>query len=225
MHRFFSDSRIAAYEPVLGHENVKTVVSAALERARSNGPTDNYAVLIAEVLLDLAKAASENLRPVINGAGILLHTNLGRAPISAAAWDSAAAIASGYSNLEYDLPAGARGSRHSRLGAVLRELTGAEDSVVVNNCAAAVVLILDTFARNREVVIARNELIEIGGEFRLPEVFERSGARLIEVGAANKVYLRDYERALAANTALIFRSHLSNFRLSGFTERVSVAEL
>ena len=225
VHRFFSDSRIAAYEPVLGHENVKTVVSAALERARSNGPTDNYAVLIAEVLLDLAKAASENLRPVINGAGILLHTNLGRAPISAAAWDSAAAIASGYSNLEYDLPAGARGSRHSRLGAVLRELTGAEDSVVVNNCAAAVVLILDTFARNREVVIARNELIEIGGEFRLPEVFERSGARLIEVGAANKVYLRDYERALAANTALIFRSHLSNFRLSGFTERVSVAEL
>jgi len=134
-------------------------------------------------------------------------------------------IGSGYSNLEYDLDAGARGSRYARLSDLLREVTGAQDGIVVNNCAAAVLLILDTFAKGREVVVARNQLVDIGGGFRLPEVFERSGARLVEAGTANKVYLRDYERALTAQTALLFRSHQSNFRISGFTHETSAQEL
>ena len=225
VHRFFSDPRVTVYEPMLGHENVKSIVAASLERARSDGGAGDYEALSAAIQRDLAIAASENLRRVVNATGVLLHTNFGRAPIARAAFDSTSVIASGYSNLEYDLGKGTRGSRYSRLAQILRELTGAEDSVIVNNCAAAVVLTLDTFAQDRDVVIARNELIEIGGEFRLPDVFARSGARLVEVGAANKVYLRDYEQALTANTALLFRSHLSNFRLTGFTERVSVAEL
>ncbi len=225
VHRFFSDRRIAAYEPALGHENVKRVLTDVLDRARADGASSDYRTLSAAVLRDLDRAASRTLRDVINATGVLLHTNLGRAPISRVALGAASDLASGYTNLEYDLNEGRRGSRYSRLAPVLRELTGAQDAIVVNNCAAAVVLILDTFARNRDVVIARNELIEIGGEFRLPDVFARSGARLVEVGTANKVYLRDYERALNANSALIFRSHLSNFRLSGFTQRVTVSAL
>ncbi|MBV9149986.1 MAG: L-seryl-tRNA(Sec) selenium transferase [Candidatus Eremiobacteraeota bacterium] len=225
VHRFFSDPRIAAYETLLGHENVKSVVAAVLDRARGDGAIPDYDALSTVVLSDLSQEAAETLRPLINATGVLLHTNLGRAPISQTAWEAATESTTGYSNLEYDLAEGRRGSRYSRVSALLVELTGAQDAIVVNNCAAAVVLILDTFARAREVVIARNELIEIGGEFRLPDVFARSGAILVEVGAANKVYLRDFERALNANTALLFRSHLSNFRLSGFTERVSSADL
>ncbi|MBV8363394.1 MAG: L-seryl-tRNA(Sec) selenium transferase [Candidatus Eremiobacteraeota bacterium] len=225
MHRFLSDPRIAPFEITLGRQNVKSVVFWALERARSDGAVNDFEALNTAIVRQLKQIATEALRPVINATGVLLHTNLGRAPISCDALSSSARIASQYSNLEYDLAHGTRGSRYSRLGHVLRELTGAEDSLVVNNCAAAIVLMLDTFARNRDVVIARNELIEIGGEFRLPEIFTRSGARVVDVGTTNKVHVRDYEAALTANTALIFRSHFSNFRLSGFTKRVSVAEL
>jgi len=225
VHRFFSDHRITVYEPVLGHENVRTVVAGVLEQARHDGTASSYEGLSDVVLHGLAKAASQTLLAVINATGVMLHTNLGRAPISRAAWDAAGEIATGYSNIEFDLDSGRRDSRYSRVSAILRELSGAEDAIVVNNCAAAVVLILDTFARNRDVIVARNELIEIGGEFRLPEVFARSGAHLVEVGAANKVYLRDYERTLSAKSALLFRSHFSNFRTIGFTERVGGAEL
>jgi L-seryl-tRNA(Ser) seleniumtransferase len=165
------------------------------------------------------------LVPVINGTGILLHTNLGRAPLAASALDAMSAIGAGYSNLEYDLAEGRRGSRYARATSLLQTVTGAQDALVVNNCAAAVLLILDTFAKNREVVVSRNQLIEIGGGFRLPDVLERSGARLVEVGATNKVYLKDYERALTPDTALLLRSHPSNYRISGFTHDVEGAEL
>lgn len=225
VHRFLSDDRIGAYEPVLGHGNLKSTIVAVLDRARTDGVELSYHHLSAEVIHSLASAAAETLNTVINATGILLHTNFGRAPISRQAWDEAAKLATGYSNLEYDLLTGGRGSRYSRLSAILREVAGAEDGIVVNNCAAAVLLILDTFAKGREVVVARNQLIEIGGGFRLPEVFERAGARLVEVGATNKVYLRDYERALTPRTALLFRSHLSNFAMSGFTHDVAPAQL
>ena len=167
---------------------------------------------------------------MLNGTGILLHTNLGRAPLARAALDAIAETAGGASNVEYDLDDGARGSRYDRLGALLRAATGAEDALVVNNCAAAVLLVLDTLARGadgspREVVVARSQLIEIGGGFRLPDVLARSGATLVEVGATNKVRIDDYARALSPRTALLFRAHPSNYRIEGFTEEVSGAEL
>jgi L-seryl-tRNA(Ser) seleniumtransferase len=167
---------------------------------------------------------------VINATGILLHTNLGRAPLAPEALAAIADAAGGASNLEYDLEAGTRGSRYDRLGALLRAATGAEDALVVNNCAAAVLLVLDTFARApdggpREVIVARNQLVEIGGGFRLPDVLARSGARLVEVGATNKVRLEDYARALSPRTALLLRAHASNYRIEGFTAAVGGAAL
>jgi L-seryl-tRNA(Ser) seleniumtransferase len=173
----------------------------------------------------LALVEMDELVDVLNGTGILLHTNLGRAPLAREALEAAAAVSGGYSNLEFDLAGGTRGSRYARVSTLLRETTGAEDALVVNNCAAAVLLVLDTFGKGREVVVSRNQLIEIGGGFRLPDVLARSGATLVEVGATNKVYLRDFERALGANTALLLRSHTSNYRIEGFTADVAAADL
>jgi L-seryl-tRNA(Ser) seleniumtransferase len=162
---------------------------------------------------------------VLNGTGVLLHTNLGRAPLAAEALDAIRDASAGYSNLEFDLESGERGSRYDRLGGLLRAATGAASSLVVNNCAAAMLLILDTFARGREAIVARNALIEIGGGFRLPDVLVRSGATLVEVGATNKVYAADFARALSPNTGLILRAHPSNYRISGFVADVVPAEL
>jgi L-seryl-tRNA(Ser) seleniumtransferase len=226
VHRFLSDVRVAAYEPLIGRENCKRAIANLLGEARASGASSfAFEDLVQTLLLGLHERAAEGLTGVINATGILLHTNLGRAPIAPEALEAAALLGSGYSNLEYDLHDGQRGSRYSRVSHLLQEVTGAQDGIVVNNCAAAVLLILDTFAKGREVVIARNELIEIGGGFRLPDVFARSGAQLVEVGAANKVYLSDYERALSAQSALLFRSHLSNFRIVGFTQTVTGSEL
>jgi L-seryl-tRNA(Ser) seleniumtransferase len=161
----------------------------------------------------------------INATGVLLHTNLGRAPLAREAIDAIADAASGYSNLEFDLASGERGSRYDRLGSLLAAATGAEASLVVNNCAAALLLILDTFARAREVVVARNALIEIGGGFRLPDVLARSGATLVEVGATNKVYVADFARAFTPQTALLLRAHPSNYRITGFVADPPPAEL
>jgi L-seryl-tRNA(Ser) seleniumtransferase len=163
--------------------------------------------------------------PVINATGILLHTNLGRAPLAPDALAAIERMAHGYSNLEYDLGAGDRGSRYARLGDALREATGAQDAVVVNNCAAAVLLILDTFARGRETIVARNQLVEIGGGFRIPDVLSRSGTTLVEVGTTNRVYVEDFEGALSPRTALLLRTHASNYTIEGFTKDVSGAQL
>jgi L-seryl-tRNA(Ser) seleniumtransferase len=182
-------------------------------------------MLSAQVLEKLERSAFDLLVPVINGTGILLHTNLGRAPLAREAFEAMNASGGGYSNLEYDLAEGKRGSRYARATSLLQSLTGAQDALVVNNCAAAVLLILDTFAKDREVVVSRNQLIEIGGGFRLPDVLKRSGAHLVEVGATNKVYLKDYERALTPETALLLRSHPSNYRIVGFTRDVEGREL
>jgi L-seryl-tRNA(Ser) seleniumtransferase len=172
-----------------------------------------------------ARRAQPVLRRVVNATGVVLHTNLGRAPLAAAAVARLGEVAAGYSNLEYDLAEGARGSRHDHLAARLRSLTGAEDALVVNNNAAAVLLALSALAEGREVVVSRGELIEIGDGFRIPEVLARSGARLVEVGTTNKTRAADYEAAIGPDTAAILRVHQSNFRVVGFAERPPLAQL
>jgi len=166
-----------------------------------------------------------SLRPVLNATGVVLHTNLGRAPLAPAALARIGALAAGYCNLEYELDTRRRGSRHVHAAALLRQLCGAEDAVVVNNNAAAVLLCLSALAAGREVVVSRGELIEIGGSFRLPEVMVASGARLREVGTTNRTHLRDYEGAIGPETGLLLKAQRSNFAVVGFTAEVDPAEL
>jgi len=165
------------------------------------------------------------LRKVINATGIIIHTNLGRASLSRDALDRLQEVGAGYSNLEFDLVRGQRGLRYDHVGDLLCRLTGAEDALVVNNNAAAVLLVLNTLASNREAVVSRGELIEIGGEFRIPDVMERSGARLREVGTTNRTHLSDYEGACGDQTAMILKVHTSNYRIVGFTEEVALTDL
>lgn len=166
-----------------------------------------------------------SLRPVINGTGIILHTNLGRAPLSERALRAVEAVAGGYSNLEYRLDSGSRGSRHDHVTEILRELCGTEDAMVVNNNAAAVLLSLAALARGKEVLVSRGEMIEIGGSFRIPDVCEQSGAVLREVGTTNRTRLADYRGALNEETGAVFKAHTSNYRIVGFTEETSLEEL
>jgi L-seryl-tRNA(Ser) seleniumtransferase len=173
--------------------------------------------------LNIARAPS--LRRVINATGVIVHTNLGRAPLAETALDRVREIARGYSNLEYDVDAGGRGSRQDHIAGILRRLTGAEAALVVNNNAAAVLLALAALAEGREVLVSRGELIEIGDGFRIPDVLERSGARLREVGTTNRTRAGDYETAIGPETAVLLRVHQSNFRVVGFTARPSLREL
>ena len=172
--------------------------------------------------------ALPSLRRVLNATGVVLHTNLGRAPLAASAIARVLEVARGYSNLEYRLDAAdgrARGSRHDHVAELLAELCGAEAALVVNNCAAAVLLTLSALAAGKEVIVSRGELVEIGGNFRVPDVMRASGARLVEVGTTNRTRLDDYERAITSDTALLLKVHRSNFALVGFTEDVATAEL
>ncbi len=181
--------------------------------------------LAERVLAELAGARRPRLRRVLNATGVIVHTNLGRAPLAGEAIARVADVARGYSNLEYDLTAGARGSRQDHVAPIIRRLTGAEAALVVNNNAAAVMLALAALAEGREVLVSRGELIEIGDGFRIPDVLARSGARLIEVGTTNRTRAADYERAIGPETALLLRVHQSNFRVVGFTERPTPAQL
>ncbi len=230
MRRFLDEPAVAGFAALFGTTVVKATVDDVLRDVRARAVRERQAIPAFETLLGrvaarLAHIENDALVPLLNGTGILLHTNLGRAPLAREALDAMVAIAGGYSNLEFDLEGGVRGSRYARVTALARAVTGAEDALVVNNCAAAVLLILDTFAKGREVVVSRNQLVEIGGGFRLPDVLARSGATLVEVGATNKVYVADFERALSARTALLMRSHTSNYRIEGFTADVTAAEL
>src|SRR6266566_5811059 len=183
-----------------------------------------------EALLDTAEHLLEieqrpHLQPVINATGVIINTNLGRAPLSKEALQAMQQVAGGYSNLEYDLEAGERGSRHTHVAALLCELTGAEASLVTNNNAAAVLLALSTLTAGREVVISRGQLVEIGGGFRVPDVMRQSGCQLVEVGTTNRTRLSDYEAALSERTALLLAVHPSNFSITGFTEATPVKAL
>ncbi len=174
---------------------------------------------------ELERALKPSLKPLINATGVVVHTNLGRSLLPEELFDSMFKIAVNYSNLEYDLEKGRRGSRYSHVEEILCELTGAEAALVVNNNAAAVLITLETLAKGREVIVSRGELVEIGGSFRIPDVMARSGAILREVGATNRTHLADYERAIGENTALLMKVHQSNFAIVGFTLSVSMREL
>jgi L-seryl-tRNA(Ser) seleniumtransferase len=210
----------------LPHEVAVAAAREVLARAREEITAGHDPGDLAERALATAAAhAAPSLRRAINATGVVLHTNLGRAPLASAAVERVREVASSYSNLEYDLREGSRGSRHDHLAALIRRLTGAEDALVVNNNAAAVLLALSALAEGREVVVSRGELIEIGDGFRIPDVLARSGARLIEVGTTNRTRAADYEAAFGAGTALLLRVHQSNFRTVGFTERPTLREL
>jgi L-seryl-tRNA(Ser) seleniumtransferase len=209
-----------------GHALVLTAARAALTRAREEiragyEPGD----IVSRVMYELDARMRPGLRRVLNATGVVIHTNLGRAPLAAAALERVCETAAGYSNLEYDLEAGARGSRQDHVAAALRELTGAEGALVVNNNAAAVLLALAALAEGREVLVSRGELVEIGDGFRIPDVLSRSGAQLVEVGTTNRTRLADYERAVTERTAVLLRVHQSNFRIVGFTELPRVRDL
>jgi L-seryl-tRNA(Ser) seleniumtransferase len=177
------------------------------------------------VLLKLDDFLKPNLRRVINATGVILHTGLGRAPLSQSAKDNLTIIAEGFCNLEYDLKTGKRGQRLSLVDDLLCGLTGAESSAVVNNNAAAVLLSLNSLAYRKEVIVSRGELVEIGGAFRIPEVIKKSGAKLVEIGTTNKTRLNDYEKAISLKTGAILKAHTSNYKVMGFTEEVDIREL
>jgi L-seryl-tRNA(Ser) seleniumtransferase len=181
--------------------------------------------MAAEVLVEIARRSRPSLRRVINGTGVVLHTNLGRAPLSAAATAALDEVAGHYSNLELDLDSGERGSRHDHVEAVLCELLGAPAAIVVNNAAAALLLSLASIAAGREAIVSRGELVEIGGSFRVPDVMSQSGVRLREVGTTNRTHLADYQHALGPDTAAILKVHTSNYRLVGFVADTSIGEL
>jgi L-seryl-tRNA(Ser) seleniumtransferase len=216
------DERLAG-EP---HELAVSAARSVLDRARGDIRAGRVPdELVEAVLAELARARKPSLRRVLNATGVLVHTNLGRAPLSEEALARVVEVGAGYSNLEYDLARGERGSRQDHLAPLLCRLTGAEAALVVNNNAAAVLLALAALAEGREVVVSRGELIEIGDGFRIPEVLARSGARLVEVGTTNRTRAADYERAIGPETALLLRVHQSNFRVVGFSERPALAEV
>ena len=181
--------------------------------------------MMAEIENTMEKLSSYSLRPLINATGIVIHTNLGRSILSEKSLENIKKVSGSFSNLEYDLKAGKRGKRYTHVIRVLKEVTGAEDALIVNNNAAAVFLCLNTLSKGKEAIVSRGELVEIGGSFRMPEVMSASSAILREVGTTNKTHLHDYERAINDNTALIVKVHKSNFRVSGFVDEVSVEDL
>jgi L-seryl-tRNA(Ser) seleniumtransferase len=206
-----------------GRTPVVDALRGALGDARARGEAAPAAQLVGAAAQRLARPPS--LRPALNATGVIVHTNMGRAPLAAAAIERVAAVAAGYSTLELDVGTGRRGSRHTHLAPLLRELTGAEDGLAVNNNAAAVLLCLAATAAGREVLIGRGELIEIGDGFRIPDILAQSGARLVEVGTTNRTHAADYARAIGPDTGAILRVHQSNFRVVGFTDRPALAEL
>lgn len=210
-----------------GHPRAVEAVRQALNEARDairNGeivPSQTELIDRAQTLLSVRPSP----RPVINATGVILHTNLGRAPLSESAQQAMIAAAAGYSDLEYDLESGGRGKRDTHLETLITALTGAEAATVVNNNAAATLLMLTALAQKREVILSRGQLVEIGGGFRVPDVLMQSGAQLVEVGTTNRTRIADFERAITPDTALLMRVHSSNFKMIGFTEQPTLAEL
>ena len=212
---------------------LRDAVNACLEQKRngirSGAVLDenelNAAALLPESREFVRKAARVSLRRVVNGTGVVAHTNLGRSLLAEKALQAVAMAGKGYTNLELNLDTGSRGSRHSHAEPLLCRVTGAEAALAVNNNAAAVFLVLDTFCRDKEVLVSRGELVEIGGSFRIPDIMEKSGAVLREVGATNRTRLADYARAVTEKTAALMKVHPSNYRITGFHEETSIREL
>jgi L-seryl-tRNA(Ser) seleniumtransferase len=207
-------------------EAVRTVVAARREAILGGKAADlSLEAIDGDIQEQLRILSSFSLRRVINATGIVIHTNLGRSVLSERILENVVNAAGGYSTLEYDLAAGRRGQRHTHTQRLLSEITGAEDALIVNNNAAAVLLCLNSLAKGREVIVSRGELVEIGGSFRVPDVMSASGACLREVGTTNKTHLHDYSNAVNENTALLLKVHQSNYRIVGFTKDVKIEEL
>ncbi len=206
---------------------VRHALDALRDRLRQGGSNQAFdrESLIASVLAELSQRVAPSLRAVINGTGVVVHTNLGRSPLADAAETAIMNVTTRYSNLEYNLENGQRGRRNSHVEALVCELTGAEAALAVNNNAAAVMLALSSLAANRQVVVSRGELVEIGGSFRIPDVMRQSGATLVEVGTTNRTHARDYQTAVCDATALFLKVHTSNFAVVGFTAETSIREL
>jgi L-seryl-tRNA(Ser) seleniumtransferase len=220
--RLLLDERLGGLERPAALSAARAALARAREEIRAGlDPGD----LVERALGEAARAGRPRLRRTLNATGVILHTNLGRAPLAEAALDRVREVARGYSNLEVDLADGGRGSRQAHCAGLLRRLTGAEAALVVNNNAGAVLLALAALAEGREVIVSRGELIEIGDGFRIPDVLARSGARLVEVGTTNRTRAGDYERAIGPETALLLRVHQSNFRVVGFTEQPRLDQL
>ncbi len=227
--RVLSDERIKQLEETYPHVLLVNLVRQRLERERlsiaAGNPSPSIDEIVGSVSAQVCALENPSLRPVINASGVLLHTNLGRAPLSKEAIAAMEAVAHSYCNLEYNLDSGTRGSRHVHIESLLCQLTGSEAALVVNNNASAVLLGLTALAKRKEVIVSRGQAIEIGGGFRIPDVMRQSGAKLVEVGTTNCTYAADYEQAINPRTAALMHVHSSNFRLMGFTHEVTLDEL
>jgi L-seryl-tRNA(Ser) seleniumtransferase len=204
---------------------LKKTINDFREKVEGGAGIPGKTEILNELNLNLTKLISKSLKPVINATGIVVHTNLGRAPYGKAQLDDVTEVLEGYSNLEFDLENADRGSRYSHVTELLKFLTGAEDVLVVNNNAAAVMLILRAFCKNREVIVSRGELIEIGGSFRMPDIMKASDCKMIEVGTTNKTGIKDYENRITKRTAMLLKVHQSNYVIRGFTHEASLDEL
>lgn len=225
VERILSGAAAAPLVAEFGRERVKEAVVAHLASLRSSRSAYEESAALADVASRLSDSTGSTLRRVINGTGVIIHTNLGRSPIDAAIWSRAAGAVTGYSNLEFDLDEGTRGRRDEHLGALCRTLFGCEAAILTNNNAAGTLLLLAALAAGREVIVSRGELVEIGGAFRVPDVIQQGGAKLREVGTTNRTRARDYADAAGPDAAAILRVHRSNFEIVGFTESPSIEEL
>ncbi|MDE1500099.1 L-seryl-tRNA(Sec) selenium transferase [Ligilactobacillus salivarius] len=231
VNKILQDSVMKSIIADYGEKLVKISINSVLGEIKSNilnGLVDNipnYDDIVNQIKVEVNSKALPSLRKVINGTGIILHTNLGRASLPENVLNQMQRIASGYSNLEFDLETGKRGSRYAHVAGLISKITGAEDAVVVNNNAAAVMLVLSTLASKGDVVISRGELVEIGGSFRVPEIITSTGGNLVEVGTTNKTHLNDYAEKINEETTALLKVHTSNYKVIGFTEGVSTQEL
>ncbi|TFG66600.1 MAG: L-seryl-tRNA(Sec) selenium transferase [Gemmatimonadales bacterium] len=218
-------SEVEEWSATWGRSQVADALRRAVSESRSRQEATEPEAILGRALEVLTEAYQPGLRPVINGTGVVLHTNLGRAPLSPDSIHAITRVAAGYCNLEYEIETGARGDRYDHCQGLICELTGAQDAIVVNNNAAAVVLCVNEFALGRDVLVSRGELIEIGGSFRIPEMIERAGARLVEVGTTNRTRIDDYHKAISDATGLILKVHPANYRIEGFASSVGLDEL
>jgi L-seryl-tRNA(Ser) seleniumtransferase len=227
--KVISDERVARLAARYPHELLVSLVRRQLESARAaitaGKPSPSLDDIVESVTSQLDDLENPTLRPLINATGVVLHTNIGRAPLSREAILAMEAVSKGYSNLEFDLDSGRRGSRNVHVEQLLCQLSGAEAALVVNNNASGVLLSLTALARRKEVIVSRGEAVEIGGSFRIPDVMRQSGAKLVEVGTTNRTYITDYEEAITPRTAMLMRVHSSNFQVIGFTHSVALEEL